>query len=334
MRITYFYQEEFEKEYMSDKLSDHKVSFIFGGISEHRDFSDPDTETLCVFVNSKIGATEMDRFPNLKYIATRSTGFDHINLEEAKKRNIIVSNVPSYGENTVAEQAFALILSLSRKIYQSYNRIVEKGEFSQSGLRGFDLKGKTMGIIGTGRIGKHVAKIARGFEMKVLLCDIYPDQEFADDHACMYVGQKELLSQSDIVSIHVPYMPETHHMINMNNIEDFKRGSFLINTARGSLVETKALIYGLEMDILAGAGLDVLEEEEFMNEHFELMMMKHPNPQSLSNILGNQYLIDHPNVIVTPHNAFNTKEALERILLATTQNIEGFRLNSPINVVS
>jgi len=309
------------------------IEFLSGTLQDHPDIKDEEAEILSVFVKSKVGKEEMDKFPNLKFIATRSTGFDHIDLEEAKKRGIAISNVPFYGANTVAEQAFALLLSLSRRIYESYERVLEEGSFSPEGLRGFDLKGKTIGVVGTGNIGAHAVKMAHGFGMNIITFDIKKNEELEKEFGVTYVEFDELLAQSDVITLHAPYNKHTHHMINMENIENIKKGAYLINTARGGLVETRALVIALEKEILAGAGLDVLEEEEYMLDDVALLTQEHPNPESLRTVLSNQYLIDHPGVLITPHNAFNTKGALERILDTTVENIQAFEKGAPVNVV-
>lgn len=324
MKTIYFYNEEWEQDYVKSRLPDQEIIFKAGYLGEHSDFRDEEAEALSIFVTSHIGAEELDRFPKLKFIATRSTGFDHIDLTETTKRGIKVSNVPSYGENTVAEQAFALLLCLSRKIYESYKQIEQGGKFSPEGLKGFDLKGKTIGIVGLGRIGIHMARMAHGFEMNILAYDKFPNEQAIKDYGVKYVSLDELLTQSDIISLHAPYMKETHHLINLDNVGKIKKGAYLINTARGGLIDTSALIKGLQNGVLAGAGLDVLEEENFMLDELSLLNNPHPNAESLKTILENHYLIDHPRVIITPHNAFNTQEAIERIVGTTVENIRGF----------
>ncbi|MDO8573112.1 MAG: hydroxyacid dehydrogenase [bacterium] len=332
MRITYVYNEEWEKDYVKSRIPEHSLSFLKAPLEDSQS-RDEDTEVLSVFVNSHISATEMDRFPKLRFISARSTGFDHIDVAEAHRRGIVVSNVPSYGENTVAEFAFALLLALSRKIYDSYHRIAEKGSFSQDGLRGFDLKGKTFGVVGTGRIGRHAIKMAKGFDMNVVAYDPFPNNETAQALSFEYLSLEDLLSRSDIISLHAPYNEHTHHLINTGNIEKIKRGAYLINTARGGLIETVALVKALEEGIVAGAGLDVLEEEGYMGDEIHLLVSPHPKEEDLRILLSNHYFIDHPRVIITPHNAFNTQEAIERILNTTAENIKAFVNGAPINII-
>ncbi|HEC30410.1 MAG TPA: hydroxyacid dehydrogenase, partial [Candidatus Yonathbacteria bacterium] len=249
MKVLYFLGEEWEEEYVEEKLDGVDVEIFSGPIQDYPDLHDDEVEVLSVFIKSHVGAEEMDKFPNIKLIATRSTGFDHIDLEEAKKRGIIVSNVPSYGANTVAEYAFALLLSLSRKIPESYEQVRETGSFSQKGLRGFDLKGKTLGVVGCGNIGVHAIIMGKGFGMEVIVSDPHQNEEVRAELGFKYVSLDELLASSDIITIHAPYNEHTHHLINSENINKIKRGAYLINTARGAIIETEALIRGLKEGI-------------------------------------------------------------------------------------
>lgn len=333
MKLIYFYNEEWEKEYITSRMRGWEIVFLEGSIQKHQEYRDESVDTLAVFVNSKIGAEEMDRFPKLRFIAARSTGFDHIDLVEAKKRGISVSNVPTYGENTVAEFAFALLLSLSRKIYTAYKNIEINHSFSTQGLTGFDLKGKTLGVVGTGHIGLNMIRMAKGFEMNIIAYDVFPKNEEAQALVFAYVSFDDLLARADIISLHAPYNEHTHHMINKGNVEKIKHGAWLINTARGGLVETDALVYGLEKGILAGVGLDVLEEEKNTSDESALILGDHPMAEELKLVLANHYLIWHPNVIITPHNAFNTREAIMRILDTSVKNLTAYETGNYENLV-
>jgi D-lactate dehydrogenase len=333
MRIAYFYNEEWEKDFVIKHFPDDIFNFVKGTTKDNAALRDPDVSALSIFVNSPVRADVLDRFPNVKFIATRSTGYDHIDLAEVARRGIVVSNVPTYGEHTVAEFAFALLLGLSRRIVDAYTRIETTGSFSQEGLRGFDLRGKTIGVVGTGHIGEHMIKMAKGFDMNVLAFDVFPKAGLAEKLGFTYVSLDELIGSSDVVTLHAPYNEHTHHMINKDNIGKFKRGCYLINTSRGGLVETVALVKGLEDGTLAGAGLDVLEEEGQMVDENMLIAASHPNEESLRTVLANHYLMNHPHVLVTAHIAFNTQEAIERILNITINNITAFKNASPINLV-
>jgi len=334
MRIHYFSSEGWEEEYVKAKLPNENTVFHNGSLAAFQDLSDPDAEILCTFIESRIGEEELKRFPALKLIATRSTGFDHIDLVATKARGITIANVPYYGENTVAEFTFALLLAVSRRIIDADERIRETGTFSPVGLRGFDLAGKTIGVVGCGHIGVHIIRIANGFGMKVLGFDVTRNDELACTLHFTYVALHELFASSDIVTLHVPYNAHTHHLINKENIGTFKKGAYLINTSRGAVVETEALIEGLKNGIIAGAGLDVLEEEGELNEELALLTVPYPNADAIKIALENHYLIQHPCVIVTPHLAFNTTEAIERILDTTIKNIQQFAEGSPTNVVT
>ncbi|MDE1975582.1 MAG: hydroxyacid dehydrogenase [Patescibacteria group bacterium] len=324
-----------EEEYLKKRFADLKIP-VTAAYNEHCIGPDnlppkSDISILGIFVDSKVDAAVMDCFPNLKLIVTLSTGFDHIDLAETKKRGITVSTVPSYGENTVAEFAFGLILMLSRKLYQSAERTREKGDFeTDQSLRGFDLSGRTIGVIGTGKIGRHSIAMAKGFDMKVLAYDPYPNEKLAKDMGFEYVTLDGLLSQSDIVTIHVPYMKETHHLIDAEALSKMKPTALVINTSRGAVVDTDALVKALNEKRLAGAGLDVLEDEPDLKPGAP----SPTDPASKRMLSEDHELMRMPNVVVTPHNAFNTDEALKRILDTTVDNIAAWLSGKPTNTVA
>jgi len=246
----------------------------------------------------------------------------------------LVSNVPIYGDNTTAEHTFALILTLFKKIHTSLKR-TRSANFSLEGLRGRDLKDKTIGVVGTGNIGRQVIKIAKGFGMNILAYDIHPSKELADDFGFKYVTLKYLYGNSDIITFHVSYNKNTHHMVNLDNLKDFKKGCYLINTARGKVCDSTTLLKGYKEGIFAGIGLDVLEEEHFIQEELELLTTDVENKKNhdYKIALESHILTQQENIIVTPHNAFNTEEALKRILETTVENIQSFAKNKPINLV-
>src|SRR6185503_853485 len=259
MKIAFYETADWEAKHITEKLPGHELVFSAERFSD--DKLPIDAEVLSMFVGSPVTPKVLEAMPSLKFVATRTTGFDHLNLEALKAKNIPASNVPTYGQNTVAELAFALILTLARKMYPAIKRVREEGLFSFDGLRGFDIAGKTLGVVGTGHIGEYVIKIAKGFGMNVVAYDPFPKEELAKELGFTYASLEDMVGQADITTIHVPYMPATHHMINKDNIDKFKKGSILINTSRGGLVETDALVYGLRNGILGGYGADVLEEE-------------------------------------------------------------------------
>ena len=331
-KIAFFETEEWEKPYLKGKLKGNELYF-FGDILNEKSASKArDADIISVFIYSKINRKVLGKLKKLQLIATRSTGFDHIDLKECKKRKIIVCNVPYYGENTVAEHTFALILNLTRKIHKAWER-TRRLDFSQAGLRGTDLRGKTLGVIGVGSIGKHVIRMANCFEMKIIAYDIFKNKKLAKELNFRYAGFDYLLKNSDIITLHCPYNSKTHHLINKKNINKIKKGALLINTARGALVETDALVKALDKATLSGAGLDVLEEECHVKEDHQVMSKNFPRKCDMHLILENHILAKKDNVIVTPHNAFNSVEALQRILGTTADNIKGFLKRNVVNEI-
>jgi len=332
-KVVFYEIEEWEKDYIRERMPGYDLDFYYEKLDEKNAKAAENADAVAVFIYSEINKERLGMMPNLKFVTTMSTGFDHIDLKETKARNIPVSNVPSYGENTVAEHAFALILALSRKIIESVER-TKRGDFSLEGLRGFDLKGKTIGVIGTGKIGKHVIRMAKGFEMNIIAYDAYPDNNYAQQLGYKYVSLDELLANSDVITLHAPLTDQTHHMINCDNIRKIKKGAVLINTARGGLIDTECIIIGLKEKILSAVGLDVLEDECFIREEKQLLAMEFLKSCDMKVILQEHMLIDQDNVIVTPHNAFNSMEALQRILDSTIENIKKFFEGTPVNVVN
>lgn len=332
-KIAFFELEGWEEKSIKEAFSGEDVFLSKEKITELCLPNAHDFEIISIFVDSRIDTSVLDYFSNLKCIATRSTGYDHIDIAAAKARGVRVLSVPNYGNNTVAEFTFGIILNLTRKIYQSIHQIKETGSFSLAGLRGMDLKGKTIGIVGTGRIGKEVIKAARGFGMNVLACDPYPDIKFAEEFHITYATLDDVLGGADIISLHCPLDNGTRHLVNKDNIRKIKRGAYLINTARGPIVETEALVIALEDGTLAGAGLDVLEEEGETKDELTLLARGHPKEEDLKTVLRNHVLMKMPNVFVTPHTAFNSQEAMERILMTTFENIKSVIDGKPINIV-
>lgn len=333
MKVAFFEVKEWEKDYLRQQLPNIEVSFFADALKQDNILAAADVDIVSCFAHSDMHENVLSKFTNLKMIATRSTGFDHIDVGFAKRKGIVVCNVPTYGENTVAEHTFALILDLSRKLHQSVAR-TKSGNFSLDGLEGFDLKGKTLGIVGMGHIGQHVARIANGFEMKALAFDVNQDKKLAKKLAFTYVSFDDILKNSDIITFHVPYNEHTRHLINLQNIGMIKKGAYIINTARGGVIETGALVKALADGIVAGAGLDVLEEENFLKEESHLLSKEFSKKYDLKTVLQDHILMEQENVIITPHNAFNAKEALERILETTVENIKGFIGNKVVNIVS
>lgn len=271
---------------------------------------------VCAFVNAVIDAEVIDKLVNagIQLIALRSAGYNNVDLNAAKGR-IRVVRVPAYSPYAVAEHTLALMLTLNRKTHKAYSR-TRDGNFSLHGLMGFDMYGKTAGIIGTGKIAKILIRTLRAIGMNILAYDIYPDQQFADETGITYTALDDLYSNADIISLHAPLTKETEYMINHDSIAKMKNGVMIINTGRGKLIRTDALIKGLKTKKIGSAGLDVYEEEGdyFYEDRSDFVM----DDDTLARLLS------FSNVIVTSHQAFFTKEALANIADTTLQNIQDF----------
>ncbi len=271
-------------------------------------------QAVCIFVNDHMDReclAELSRC-GVKLVALRCAGFNNVDLTAAKELGLHVTRVPSYSPHAVAEHAVGLLLCFNRKLHKAYNRVRDLN-FSLNGLLGFDVRGKTVGIIGTGKIGKITAQIFRGFDAKVLACDTAPDAPWAAIHGVEYVDLKSLLSQSDIVSLHLPLFKGSFHMLDAAAMGLMKPGVFIINTSRGKLIDTKALIDALKSGHVGGVALDVYEEEEgiFFEDHSGHVLQD----DDLNRLLS------FPNVLITSHQAFFTREALDEIARVTVQNI-------------
>jgi D-lactate dehydrogenase len=273
---------------------------------------------LSVFVSDRLSREVIGDLSQhgLKLLALRSAGFNHVDLEACREFGVSVVRVPAYSPYAVAEHAVCLVLSLNRKIHRAYQRVKELN-FSLDGLVGFDMHGKNVGIIGTGEIGMTFARIMAGFGMKILAYDPKPDPDLEKNTDASYVSFDELITHSDIISLHCPLTPDTLHLLSQKEIECMKEGVFIINTGRGGLIDTKALIDGLKSGRIGAAGLDVYEEEEgvFFFDHSEGILK--------DDVLAR--LLTFPNVLVTAHQAFLTKEALNNIASTTLENILKFR---------
>jgi D-lactate dehydrogenase len=331
-KIGFFEVAGWERAYLEDELKEHGLLFYDEPLELGNVGSAADCDGIGIFIYSKIDGKLLDKLPKLKLIVTMSTGFDHIDLAECKRRGVTVCNVPTYGDETVAEHAFALILTMSRKLCESIER-TRRGDFSLEGLRGFDLEGKTIGVVGVGRIGSNVIRIAKGFLMNAIAYDTRKNEELAKKLGFDYVSFDELLQRSDIITLHCPYNEKTHHLINRDNVKKIKKGAILINTARGGVVETEALLNGLKEGILAGIGLDVLEEEHAIKEEKQLLSRIFTDEHDFKKMLAGHMLLNQENVVVTPHNAFNSKESNGRILNTTASNIKNFYAGKPENAL-
>ena len=292
-----------------------------------------EAQVISTFIYSKLDRAVLAQFPALQLIATRSTGYDHIDTAWCAEHGVTVCNVPIYGENTVAEHVFALLLTISHRLREAMER-ARSGHFSPRGLEGFDLQGKTLGVVGTGNIGRHVIRIARGFGMEVVAFDVKPDEALASKLGVRYATMEELLATADIVTLHVPALPQTEHLIDAAAFAHMKQGAVLINTARGGVIDTRALIEALLSGKLAAAGLDVLPDEPLIREEAELISSIYDNKRDIRDLVADHVLLNMPNVVITPHSAFNTREAIQRITTTTVSNIVSFLAGEPVNVVA
>ncbi len=277
---------------------------------------------ICLFVNDRLDAAMIDHLGSngLQLVALRSAGFNHVDLAACATRGIAVVRVPAYSPHAVAEHALALLLTLNRKIHRAHIRVRELN-FSLDGLVGFDLSGKTVGVIGTGKIGAVFARIMTGLSCRVLAFDAAPSDELRR-LGVEYVDLETIFRASDVISLHVPLTPSTHHLVNLNTIELMKPGVVLINTGRGGLIDTKALIAGLKTGKVGAAGLDVYEEEE--NIFFRDLSASVLQDDVLARLLT------FPNVLITAHQAFLTTEALRNIAETTLANISDFEFKRPL----
>jgi D-lactate dehydrogenase len=318
MKIAFFSTKSYDKVYFDDYLSktNHEITYFGDNLTLDTVSLSDGYDALCVFVNDKINAKLVDKLAQMgiKVIALRSAGFNHVDLEAAAKKGLKVLRVPAYSPEAVAEHAVALILTLNRKTHKAFNRVRENN-FSIEGLSGFNLHGKTIGVIGTGKIGVAFCRIMLGFGCKVLAFDPFPNEE-AKKMGVKYVGKEKLLKESDIISLHCPLTPETKHLIDKASIDMMKKGVKIINTSRGALIDTKAVIWGLKTTHIDFLGIDVYEQEEklfFKNLSEEVIQ---------DDVL--MRLMTFPNVLITSHQAFLTKEALQEITKITLDNLTAF----------
>ncbi len=326
-----FEVQRWQAAYLSERLSDLDLSFSPEPLSPATVDLARDAEIVTVFIRSAVSREVVDALPKLKLVATRSTGYDHVDLEACRERGIPVCNVPRYGENTVAEHTFGLILALTRHIHQAYLRTA-RGDFTIAGLEGIDLKGRTLGVVGVGRIGLHVIRIAKGFQMSVLAYDAQQNPLLSDVLGFEYAPLDGVLGRADIVTLHLPLLPSTHHLMNRERFGLMKRGAYFVNTARGGLVDTDALLWALDELILAGAGLDVVEGEELVADE-ERLLGQAGVEEKLRMIVRQHVLLRRENVVLTPHMAFFSREAEQRILETTIENVRAYLAGSPTNDV-
>lgn len=343
-KICFVELETEGRDFFEQALEGHEVGFSnnLAGVPE-------DCEIVSIFIGERVEAGFLEAHPALKLVCTRSTGCDHIDLDACRAREVQVANVGNYGENTVAEHTFALILALSRRLRES-EEAVRTGHFSRDGLRGFDLRGRTMGVVGAGRVGLHVIRIALGFGMKVVAFDAEPHAFYGELLDFRYVPFGELLRESDVVTLHVPLNETTRHMFNRETLAMCRPGVILVNTARGALIDTAAAVEALESGHLAGLGLDVLEDERVFQEGGAAPLLgkniaervhsassgpgvRETTPARVaefSRLVSHSRLLNRPDVILTPHVAFNSDEAVRCLRAVTLETMLDYFESKPL----
>ncbi len=345
MKLFFTETETSAEEYFRAALPG--LDLQFGDLDE----VGPDVQGLSVYINSQIDAAFLAAHPALRFIADRASGFDHIDMEECERRGITVSHLPGSSANTVAEHTFALMLAVARRLIE-VREANKQPQFCFEDWRGTDLRDKTLGIIGTGRIGLRVVRIALAFGMKVLGCDPYNHSRMAEILGVRYVSLDELLRDSHVISLHTPLTSETYHLLDRTAFSKCRPGVIIINTARGAVIDTDALIEALDAGIVAGAGVDVLEEESVMQKEAgkiiadHILERLHSAPQEeirmrdpawikrIELMFRNQRLLERANIVFTPHVAFNSVESVEHMNATTVENIRAFVSGKPINLVT
>ena len=328
MKIAMFSTKSYDRRFFeaANEQNGHVLTFFEPRLT-------PDTATLaeghdavCAFVNDHLDAAVLERLTDggVRLLALRSAGFNHVDLDAAERLGLTVARVPAYSPHAVAEHALALLLALNRQIYRAYNRVRE-GNFALDGLIGFDLNGKTVGVVGTGKIGATFAQIVHGLGCEVLALDPYPNPEL--EGVASYVSRNELLARSDVVSLHCPLTPETHHVIDDAALDRMREGVTLMNTSRGQLIDTRAVIEALKRGRIGRLGLDVYEEEGDL--FFEDLSNRVIRDDVFSRLLT------FPNVLITGHQGFFTEEAMQNIAETTLANVRAFETGEgPVHEVT
>ncbi len=329
MKILFYDVKKFELDYLQERIEENIEPYFFKNILNSSTYVDEkylNCDALSVFVSSTLDSNVLSKFKNLKFIFLRCVGYSNVDLKYCKENNIYIFNTPNYGNSTVAEYVFALALSLSKKIFQAKESILN-GDINQDNLRGIELYSKTMGVIGVGAIGRKVINIAHGFGMNVLAYDS------VKNGAYNFVELDELLKKSDFISINCPLNDKTRNLIDKIAISKMKRNAIIINTARGEIIDTQALYWALVENKIKGAALDVIECEEYFCQNWK----KCNNCIELKDVCLKKFffiqkMMQLPNVLITPHIAYDTKEAQERILDITLKNISSsFNINYGAN---
>jgi D-lactate dehydrogenase len=327
MKVAVFSTKAYDRQFLDlenrESQANHELVYFEARLEPKTASLATGFEAVCVFVNDDLGTEILEILAKdgIRLIALRCTGFNNVNLESAAKLGIKVVRVTTYSPYSVAEHAVGLILMLNRKLYRAYNR-VRDDNFSLDGLLGFDLRDRTVGVIGTGKIGQIFAQIMAGFGCHLLGYDAYPNENFEKMGNAKYVSLEELWQRSDIISLHCPLLPETQNLINQEAISQMKQGVMLINTSRGKLVDTKAVIEGIKTGKIGYVGIDVYEEEEHL--FFEDLSDTIIQDDTF------QLLQSFSNVVITAHQAFFTENALKDISHTTIANLTDFEQGKPL----
>lgn len=322
MTISFFSTQSYDKEFFNRFNHQHDIRYFDAPLNEQTAKLANGSQAVCVFVNDKIteGVVQQLVDNGVTLIALRCAGYNNVDLIATKAKGLTVVRVPAYSPHAVAEHAVALILTLNRKTHKAYNRVRE-GNFSLDRLTGFDLYGKTVGVIGTGRIGATFCRILLGFGCKVIAFDLFENKALSTE-GVSFLPLKDVLAQSDIISLHCPLNDQTHHLMNADTLKLIKHGAMLINTGRGALIDTPAVIKALKTGQLGYLGIDVYEQEE--------KLFFHDFSESIIQDDVMMRLMTFPNVLITAHQAFFTEEALSQIAAITLQNITDFEQNKPL----
>lgn len=334
-KIVFFDVRDFETEALNNFCKGEYIcEFIPESLDDQLQLTEEmkQADVISFFTFSRVTEDILKQFPNLKLIALRAVGFNNVDIDYCKKHNIQVLNSLGYGNVTVAEFAFGLILDVTRKISRSYMNLRNE-HLDRDTYAGYELQDKAIGIIGTGAIGSQVARIANGFGMNILAYDVYPKEELIHKYGVKYLELDELLKEADIISLHAPLTDKNFHMVNEDKFKLMKPNAVIVNTARGELIDTKALYEALSQNKIFGAGLDVLEAENILTKPEAVWDFDYLKSDTIMQTLINERLLRLHNVVVTPHIAYNTKEAEQRILNITFNNIESFFKGKIVNSV-
>jgi len=341
MRIVFVEADASEHDYFKSHLAGHEVSF-----AETLAEVPQKTEAISIFIYSHVDAAFLEHHRELKLIVTRSTSYAHIDVATCTARGILVCAIESYGECTVAEHTFALLLAVARRLPEAA-QAHRKERFSYKEIRGFELRNKTLGLVGTGRIGKRLVRIANAFEMKILAHDIRPTPL----ENVKYVDKEELVANAEIISLHIPLTQSTFHFLDSEAFSRCRRGAIIINTSNGALIDTEALIEALDKGIIGGAGLDSLEEDRVVRQEAvgviadQIVKRVRSAPEEgentrqpgriheLRRLTRNETLLTRQDVIFTPHTAFNSHEAIERVNRTTVETIHSYLSGKPMNEI-